>query len=76
MSCRGCSQEALGLHLERARDRAGGSRTAWRADYWRGGVSGPGVVLEIFIEVIYTFTAIRNSRKRRKNGRFRARFGL
>ncbi len=28
--------EAPGLHLERARDRAGGSRTAWRADYWRG----------------------------------------
>ncbi len=36
MSCRGCSQEAPGLHLERARDRAGSSRTAWRADYWQG----------------------------------------
>jgi hypothetical protein len=36
MSCRGRSREAPGLHLERARDRAGGSRTAWRADYWRG----------------------------------------
>ena len=34
-SCRGRSQEAPGLHLERARDRAGGSRTAWCADYWR-----------------------------------------
>jgi hypothetical protein len=35
-SCRGCSREAPGLHLERARDSAGGSRTAWRADYWWG----------------------------------------
>ncbi len=35
-SCRGRSREAPGLHLERARDRAGGSRIAWRADYWRG----------------------------------------
>ncbi len=35
-SCRGRSREAPGLHLERARDRADGSRTAWRADYWRG----------------------------------------
>jgi hypothetical protein len=35
-SCRGRSQEAPGLHLERARDCAGSSRTAWRADYWRG----------------------------------------
>ncbi len=25
-----------GLHLDRARDLAGGSRTAWYADYWRG----------------------------------------
>ncbi len=32
----GRSQEAPGLHLERARDRVGGSRTAWCADYWRG----------------------------------------
>jgi hypothetical protein len=31
-SCRGRSREAPGLHLERARDRAGGSRTAWRAN--------------------------------------------
>ncbi len=36
MSCLGRSREAPGLHLERARDRVGGSRTAWRADYWRG----------------------------------------
>ncbi len=42
-SCRGRSRKAPGLHLERARDRAGGSRTAWRADYWRGGVPGLGV---------------------------------
>ncbi len=35
-SCRGRSQEAPGLHLERARHRAGGSRTAWHADFWRG----------------------------------------
>ncbi len=42
-----------------------------------GGVPGPGLVVEIlFIEVIYTFTAVRNSQKRRKNGRFCARFGL
>ncbi len=27
---------ALELHLERARDRMGHSRTAWCADYWRG----------------------------------------
>jgi hypothetical protein len=32
----GRSWEAPGLHLERARDRSGGSRTAWRADYWQG----------------------------------------
>ncbi len=36
MSCRDRSQEAPGLHLERARDRAGDSRTAWCADFWRG----------------------------------------
>ncbi len=36
MSCRGRSRKAPGQHLERARDRAGGSRTALRADYWRG----------------------------------------
>ncbi len=35
-----------------------------------GGVPGPGVVVEIFIEVIYTFTPVRNSRKRRKTGGF------
>ncbi len=28
--------EAPDLHLERARDRVGSSRTAWCADYWRG----------------------------------------
>ncbi len=54
MSCRGRSREAPGLHLERARDR----------------VPGPGVVVDRFIEVIYTFTAVQNSQKRRKNGRF------
>jgi hypothetical protein len=60
------------LHLERARDRVGHSRTAWCADYWRGSArpwGGGG-------EVIYTFTAVRNNQKRRKNGRFRTRFGL
>jgi hypothetical protein len=35
-SWRGCSRQAPDLHLERARDRAGSSRTAWRAYYWRG----------------------------------------
>ncbi len=35
-----------------------------------GGVPGPGVVVESFIEVIYTFTAVRNSQKRRKTGGF------
>jgi hypothetical protein len=69
MSCRGRSQEAPGLHLERARDRAGGSRTAWRR-LLAGGVPGPGVVVGIFIEVIYTFTALRNSRKWRKTDGF------
>jgi hypothetical protein len=34
------------LHLERARDREGGSEIAWSADYWRGGVPGQGVVVE------------------------------
>jgi hypothetical protein len=60
------------LHLERARDRVGRSRTAWCADYWRGecpALGGGG-------EVIYTFTAVRNSQKRQKNGPFHARFGL
>ncbi len=28
--------EAPDLHLERARDRVGGSGTAWCTDYWRG----------------------------------------
>ncbi len=28
--------EAPDQHLERARDRVGGSKTAWCADYWRG----------------------------------------
>jgi hypothetical protein len=27
--------EATRAHLERARDREGGSRTAWCIDYWR-----------------------------------------
>jgi hypothetical protein len=31
-SCRGRSRKTPGLHLERARDRAGNSRTAWRED--------------------------------------------
>ncbi len=35
-SCCGRSWQAPDLHLERARDHAGGPRTAWRADYWRG----------------------------------------
>jgi hypothetical protein len=39
------------LNLERARDHEGGSRTAWCADYWRGGRPGPGVVVEGVIEV-------------------------
>jgi hypothetical protein len=26
--------EALCIHLERARDREGGSRTVWYTDYW------------------------------------------
>jgi hypothetical protein len=43
--------EAPNLHLERARDRVGGSRTAWCANYWRGGGLGPGVVVEGVIEV-------------------------
>jgi hypothetical protein len=35
-----------GPTLKRARDCAGGSRTALCADYWPGGVPGPGVVVE------------------------------
>ncbi len=35
-----------------------------------GGSARPGVVVERFIEVIYTFTAARNSQKRRKTGGF------
>jgi hypothetical protein len=38
--------EASRLHLERARDCEGGSRTARCIDYWREGVPGPGVVVE------------------------------
>jgi hypothetical protein len=34
--------EAPRLHLERTRDREGGSRTAWCTDYGWGGVPGPG----------------------------------
>ncbi len=34
--------EAPDLHLERARERVGSSRIAWCADYWQGGVPGPG----------------------------------
>jgi hypothetical protein len=41
-----------------------------------GGSAQPWVVVESFLEVIYTFTAARNSQKRRKNGQFCAHFGL
>ncbi len=34
--------EAPDLHLERARDRVGSSRTAWCADYWRGSTRSRG----------------------------------
>jgi hypothetical protein len=37
--------EAPGLHLERARDRNGGSKTAKCANYWWGECPG-GVVVE------------------------------
>jgi hypothetical protein len=37
--------EAPHLYLERARDREGGSETAWCADYW-GGVPRQGMVVE------------------------------
>jgi hypothetical protein len=50
------------LHLERARYCVGRSRTAWcggSAQPWGGGG-----------EIIYTFTAVRNSQKRRKTGGF------
>jgi hypothetical protein len=42
MSCCGCSQKAQGLHLERARDCEGGSKTAWCADYWWGSAQAGG----------------------------------
>ncbi len=35
-----------------------------------GGVPGPGVVVESFLEVIYTCTAVRNSQKRQKMSGF------
>ncbi len=34
------------LHLERARDRVGRSRTAWCSDYWQGECPALGVVVE------------------------------
>ncbi len=34
--------EAPCLHLERARDREGGSKTAWCTDCWRGECLGRG----------------------------------
>jgi hypothetical protein len=34
--------EALRLHLERARDREGGSKTAWCVNYWRGSARARG----------------------------------
>jgi hypothetical protein len=75
MSCRGRSREAPGLHLERARDRAGGSKLLG-APTIGGGSAGPGVVVDRFIEVTYTFTAIQNSQNQRKNGWLCAHFGL
>ncbi len=42
--------EAPRLHLERASDHEGSSRTDWYADYG-GGVPGPGVVVEGVKEV-------------------------
>ncbi len=38
--------EASRLHLERARDHEGGSKTAWCADYWQEEVPGQRVVME------------------------------
>jgi hypothetical protein len=61
---------------EREAIRHAVARIAWLADYWGGVVPGPGVVVEKFIQVIYTFTAVQNSQKRQKNGQFRACFGL
>jgi hypothetical protein len=71
-SCPGLGREAPGLHLKEVETVqavpellgmltiGGGSARPW-------GGSG---------EDIYTFTAVRNSQKRRKNGWFRACFGL
>jgi hypothetical protein len=54
------------LHLERAGDCVGRSRTAWCTDYWRGECPALGWCGE----VIYTFTAVWNSQKRWKTGGF------
>jgi hypothetical protein len=60
------------LHLERGRDRMGRPELLG-APTIGGGSARP---LGGGGEVIYTFTAVRNSQKRRKNERFGARFGL
>ncbi len=52
--------EAPRLHLERARDRAGDSRTAWCANYQRWGVPGQGIVVEGVKEVKKAFQAAWN----------------
>jgi hypothetical protein len=61
------------LHLERARDHVGRSRTAGCADYWRGGVPGPGVVVERSYVPSQTYEIAKNGEE---NGWFLAGFGL
>ncbi len=62
--------EAPNLHLERARDHVGGSRTAWCADYWRWGVPGPEVVVEGITEAKKAYKAALNRQKLQKTGGF------
>ncbi len=73
MSCRGRSREAPGLHLERGRDRAGGLQNCLARRLMAGGVPGPGVVVERSYIASQLYEIAKNGKK---NGRFRARFGL
>ncbi len=55
------------LHLERARDRVGRSRTAWCADYWRGECSALGWWWRGHIYLSQPYEIAKNGEK---NGRF------
>jgi hypothetical protein len=67
--------EALRLHLERARDSEGGSKTAWCADYWQGECRGRGWWWRVSKES-KTPQCHPECMKIAKNRRFRALFSL